>query len=249
MKVSDRQTARPRAVAALLSLLLVLCAGPQLAVGDEGAEVIWSQIQSLEQLQDLWVQQEMSAGSLPMFDLGPYGKELAELKGRLEALAKRGDTNARYYQGALHALQRLKLSENASKDGEYKAARLEFEEAISWWRPPLADEGDAQSEWQLGSLYAEGHGVTKSPLNPIEWYYKTAQSFRRNGNRERALTVLDAMRELDLALASIVRCGADTPNRSFRKLHWYTSVTAEPSSASPVTNAIAGLFATMAVIA
>ena len=49
----------------------------------------------------------------------------------------------------------------------------------------------------VGTLYAQGRGVPKSPSKAIDLYYKAGVQFRKANDREHALVVLDNMRETD----------------------------------------------------
>ena len=127
---------------------------------------------------------------------------LLEQEAELEKLARSGDIDARYWEGMWHyhmgseyetMFQRIPGQENirAVMDREYG-------EAVTWWRP-LAEAGSALAQWNLGQLYVQGRGVPKSPSNAIDWYYRAAAQFRKAGDREHALMVLDNMREIDEA--------------------------------------------------
>ena len=52
----------------------------------------------------------------------------------------------------------------ALKAQDYAKAKEEFRTA--------ADAGDAEAQFQLGELYLNGLGVTKSPRYAVQWYEK-----------------------------------------------------------------------------
>ena len=54
----------------------------------------------------------------------------------------------------------------AYKRGDYVAALL--------LSRPLADQGDAGSQWMLGQMYENGRGVPRDYVQAVNWYYKAA---------------------------------------------------------------------------
>lgn len=56
---------------------------------------------------------------------------------------------------------------DAYKKGDFAAALKEWQ--------PLAERGDANSEYNLGLLYARGQGVTQDYAKAMEWYRKAAE--------------------------------------------------------------------------
>ena len=55
----------------------------------------------------------------------------------------------------------------AYKRGDYKTALRE-------WRP-LAEQGDAWAQHNLGSMYANGRGTTRDDVEAVKWYRKAAE--------------------------------------------------------------------------
>jgi uncharacterized protein len=51
--------------------------------------------------------------------------------------------------------------------------RGDFETAFKEWQP-LADKGDANSQYNLGMLYARGLGLPQDYRKAVEWYEKAA---------------------------------------------------------------------------
>ena len=52
--------------------------------------------------------------------------------------------------------------------------RRDFATALSEWKP-LAEQGDATPQFQLGWMYKEGHGVTQDYKTAIKWYKLAAE--------------------------------------------------------------------------
>ena len=60
----------------------------------------------------------------------------------------------------------------ASKRGDYAAALREW--------TPLAEQGDAQAQTNLGWMYERGHGVPQDEKTAVTWYRRAAeQGFAR----------------------------------------------------------------------
>ena len=68
------------------------------------------------------------------------------------------------YTEVLHADYNDGLT--AYHEGDYKTA-------LSEWKP-LAEQGDADAQNNLGVLYNKGQGVTKDYEEAIKWYRKSA---------------------------------------------------------------------------
>lgn len=49
-----------------------------------------------------------------------------------------------------------------------------YAQALSLWRP-LAEQGDARAQYNLGLLYANGWGVERSARAALDWYRKAAR--------------------------------------------------------------------------
>jgi TPR repeat protein len=60
----------------------------------------------------------------------------------------------------------FKAGEKAYQSGDYSTALREWQ--------PLAEQGQADSQYQLGLLYANGKGVTKDDAKARLWYEKAA---------------------------------------------------------------------------
>ena len=54
-------------------------------------------------------------------------------------------------------------------DGLSAFQRQDYETALRLWRP-LADQGNASAQSNLGFMYADGRGVTKDDVQAVKWY-------------------------------------------------------------------------------
>jgi TPR repeat protein len=127
-------------------------------------------------------------------EASPYDTELFKKLNQLEQLARSGNETAQYYEGVVNKRECRQLHGDAKSDAELSRADTCYKISLNWWLP-LAQSSDPDSQWEIGQLYVDGNGVPKSPLNAIEWYYKAARGFQKLNNRERALMVLEDMRE------------------------------------------------------
>ena len=57
--------------------------------------------------------------------------------------------------------------EAAYHAGDYKKALAEFR--------PLADQGNADAQFNLGEMYAYGHGVPQDYKEAVSWYRRAAE--------------------------------------------------------------------------
>ena len=55
----------------------------------------------------------------------------------------------------------------AYKKGDYVTA-------VKEWRP-LADQGDAAVQYNLGLMYLDGHGVPQDPAQAVKWFTRSAE--------------------------------------------------------------------------
>jgi len=60
------------------------------------------------------------------------------------------------------------------EDGIAAYHAKDYETAVKLWRP-LAEQGNAAAQYQLGTLYAEGKGVAQSDATAVEWFKKAAE--------------------------------------------------------------------------
>ena len=59
------------------------------------------------------------------------------------------------------------------KAGEDAYNRVDFATALREWRP-LAEQGDALAQYNLGVLYRKGRGVLQDDVHARQWYKKAA---------------------------------------------------------------------------
>jgi hypothetical protein len=68
---------------------------------------------------------------------------------------------------AVPALADFQAGLDAFQKGDYTTAAKE-------WRP-LADDGDPGSQFNLGLLYLDGHGVPQSSAEAVSWFRRAAE--------------------------------------------------------------------------
>ena len=55
---------------------------------------------------------------------------------------------------------------------------VNYEKAFEWWEK-AAKQGEAEAQYNLGSMYENGHGVDQDDSMAMRWYAKAAaQGFR-----------------------------------------------------------------------
>ena len=59
------------------------------------------------------------------------------------------------------------------EDGQAAFKREDYVAALKAWKP-LADQGNADAEFHLGEMYANGHGVLLNHGRALKWYRKAA---------------------------------------------------------------------------
>jgi len=52
--------------------------------------------------------------------------------------------------------------------------RGDYDTAMTEWRP-LAEQGDAEAQWFLGSMYYQGKGVPQDDQEAVRWYRQAAE--------------------------------------------------------------------------
>ena len=60
------------------------------------------------------------------------------------------------------------------KEGVAAAKLGDWETALSEWRP-LAEQGDAKAQYNLGLMYAKGYGVPQHDATAVKWFRKAAE--------------------------------------------------------------------------
>ena len=83
--------------------------------------------------------------------------DIAELK----AMAEQGDRRGPVQPRAL----RTDSGMGCPKD---------YAEAVKWYRK-AAEQGDAEAQFNLGLMYADGEGVPKDYAEAVKWYRKAAE--------------------------------------------------------------------------
>jgi uncharacterized protein len=68
---------------------------------------------------------------------------------------------------AVSAFADFQTGLDAYQKGDYVGAAKE-------WRP-LAEEGDATAQFNLGLLYLDGHGVPQNPVEAASWFRRAAE--------------------------------------------------------------------------
>jgi TPR repeat protein len=69
------------------------------------------------------------------------------------------------------------------EDGVVAAKRGDFEAALKLWRP-LADQGNAAAQVNIGSMYATGQGVTQDHAEAAKFYRKAANQGNTSGQQK-----------------------------------------------------------------
>ena len=87
----------------------------------------------------------------------------------------------RYFVLAVFAFM-LSLPATAQdyKKGAMAFARGDYAAALGEWRP-LAEQGNARAQFQLGYLFHYGNGVPQDYERAVEWYRKAAEQGYANG--------------------------------------------------------------------
>jgi molecular chaperone DnaK len=68
-------------------------------------------------------------------------------------------------------------------------------EAVRWSRK-AAEQGHADGQFNLGVAYATGEGVTQNGEAAADWYYRAGLSYATEGRRDRALSCVERIWEL-----------------------------------------------------
>ncbi len=74
------------------------------------------------------------------------------------------------------AIMALAVPSNAGpfEDGNAAYQRGDYATALRLWRP-LAEQGDAGAQYNLGLMYREGQGVSQDDAEAAKWYRKAAE--------------------------------------------------------------------------
>ncbi len=66
----------------------------------------------------------------------------------------------------------------------------DYATALQEWRP-LAEQGDASAQYNLGVMYSNGHGVTQDYKETVKWYLKSAEQGYANAQYNLGVTYYD----------------------------------------------------------
>ena len=67
-----------------------------------------------------------------------------------------------------------RAADGALQEGLDAYHQHDYARAESLWRP-LADKGDAEAQYRLGTLYAEGRGVERNDSTAMTWFLRSAE--------------------------------------------------------------------------
>ncbi len=109
---------------------------------------------------------------------------------------------------ALFALALVLAAPVAAQDfeaGLEAAQRGDYAAALREWRP-LAEQGHATAQYNLGSMYFEGWGVKENDAEAVKWYRKAAEQGHVNA---------------ELKLGDMYRQGVGVPQDFAKAAKWY----------------------------
>ena len=69
--------------------------------------------------------------------------------------------------------------EQQFKQGLESAKKGDYQTAFKLWLP-LAEQGDANTQFNLGNMYYEGKGVKQDYAEAVKWYRKAAEQGKAN---------------------------------------------------------------------
>ena len=121
------------------------------------------------------------------------------------ALAERGDAEAQFYLGALHA--------------QGRGVPQDDTQAVRWFRL-AAVQGNAKGQFILGAMYADGLGVPRNDAQAVRWYRLAAEQG-------------DAYAQSNLG--RMYANGRGVPRNDAQAVHWYR-LAAEQGNASAQFN-------------
>lgn len=99
----------------------------------------------------------------------------AEFYADIERVLQKG----RAFHAAMIAVTPRPVARAVERGSTYQAGLAayragNYEVALNEWRP-IAEQGDADAQVYLGSMYKEGRGVTKDYVQAVGWYRKAAE--------------------------------------------------------------------------
>lgn len=126
-----------------------------------------------------------------------------------------GNTELAYANKPLSAkklTQNFQQAVKAYQQGEYHTAFKQFK--------PLAEQGDAVSQYNLAQMYRNGQGVRQDYAQALNWYFKSAEQ---------------GYPDAQYALASMYESGQGVQQNYFESVKWYQKA-AEQGYAMAQTN-------------
>jgi TPR repeat protein len=84
-------------------------------------------------------------------------------------------------------------------DKTYTYQKEDYNEALKWHRM-AADQGNADAQYNLGTMYSEGNGVAKNALEAGRWYRKAAEQGHEKAKTE--TRVINDVNKFETALAA-----------------------------------------------
>ena len=96
-------------------------------------------------------------------------------------------------------------------EGVAAADKGDYQTAFKEWKP-LAEQGDASAQYNLGIMYAFGKGVPQNYTQAMDWYKKAAAQG-------------DA--DAQYNLAQMYRMGQGVPPNNAKTLYWYQKAAAQ----------------------
>ena len=81
--------------------------------------------------------------------------------------------NKKYWIIAALLLSVVNVSKADFEEGYQAAQRKDYATALKEWQP-LAEQGNAVAQYNLGVMYDKGRGVTQDDAQAVEWYRKAA---------------------------------------------------------------------------
>jgi TPR repeat protein len=160
------------------------------------AKGLYRQIRFLDSLIQMESEARIRKGDFQFLPGGEtFNKKLAVSKD-LDALVKSRDPSALFYSGLLKSEFADRISSSVDRSANALGlASEEYSGALSLFKM-AGDSGVISGYWNVAVQYEKGQGVIASPLAASEWYYKAAQAYLREGDRERAIAALEAIKRL-----------------------------------------------------
>src|SRR5271165_6495694 len=103
-----------------------------------------------------------------------------------------------FFALCMPALADLAAGKQALQNGDYATALKEF--------LPLAEQGDAEAQSNLGYMYATGHGVPQDDKEAVRWYRLAAEQ---------------GLAQAQLSLGYVYGTGHGVPQDDKEAVRWY----------------------------